>query len=187
MLKIDSEIQELEAARSREASTVVGTVTSETNPTRRYFDTETETTLVHIEGLIRRNEALSRPAEELRRRIREVSTGFDAYESAEREYKTAEQIYLSYGQRLQEAQMSEELDARRVANVVAIGQPERPTLPSAPNRIFLMEIAMAAALVLGIGLAALLETTEDRILGERSVLDMDNVAYLGTVKISRTA
>jgi capsular polysaccharide biosynthesis protein len=40
------------------------------------------------------------------------------------------------------------------------------------------------ALLLGIALAALLETMDDRIVDETGILSLEGVAYLGTVEIS---
>lgn len=187
MKKIETEIKELQDALGSVKQTVVSEITTETNPTRRQFDNDIETTAVRIEGLVRRNAYLRGPESDLRTRIREMSKGFDAYESADREFKMSEQNYLNFSQRYREAKMSEELDTRRIANVVPVDQPEIPIQPSAPNKIFIMEIAIAAALFLGIGLAVVLETTEDRIFGERNVLAMNNVPYLGSVKVTRIA
>jgi hypothetical protein len=52
-----------------------------------------------------------------------------------------------------------------------------------PRRLFLMEIAMAVSLILGVALAAFMETTEDRILDERTVLGLEDIAYLGTAEV----
>jgi uncharacterized protein involved in exopolysaccharide biosynthesis len=111
----------------------------------------------------------------------------DALEMAERDYRLAEQEYLAYAKRLDEARMSEELDSRRVANVTIAAPPETPIKPMYPRRLFLMEIAMAVSLLVGIALAAFLETAEDRILDERAVLSLGNVAYLGTAAIGDSA
>jgi uncharacterized protein involved in exopolysaccharide biosynthesis len=185
MLKIEGEIRDLEAFLAQEKPTILSSVTSESNPTRRVFDADLESTLVRIEGLQMRNDYLRGPSRDLRARIAQVTEGFDDYETADRDYKTAEQHYLLYSQRLEEASMQEQLDALRVANVVPVERPEVPIEPSRPNRIFLMEIAMAVSLMLGIGLAVLLEVTEDRVFTERCVLDLGDVTYLGSVDLKK--
>jgi uncharacterized protein involved in exopolysaccharide biosynthesis len=185
VLKIEGEIRDLEQILAQEKPTILSTVTTESNPTKRTFEADLESTRVRMEALQTRNDRLQKPARDLRNRISQVTQGFDEYEAADREYKTAEQQYLLYSQRLQEASMQEELDNLRVANVVPIELPEAPIEPAHPDKIFLLEVAMAVSLALGIGLAVLLESTEDRIFTERCVLDIGDVAYLGSVDLKR--
>jgi uncharacterized protein involved in exopolysaccharide biosynthesis len=183
--KMDGEIQDLEKFLAQEKPTILSSVTTESNPTKRSFDADLEATTVRMEGLRTRNDSLEHSSQELRGRIVQVTKGFDEYEAAEREYKTSEQQYLLYSQRLQEAAMQEELDALRVANVIPVEKPETPLEPAHPNKIFLMEVAMAVSLALGIGLAVLLEVTEDRIFTEKCVLDLGNIPYLGSVDLKK--
>lgn len=185
--KIDEEIGTLEAAMARESPTIVSTVTTETNPTKREFGSSIELQSVQLAGLQDRNQALRAPAEKLEQQLQGLERGNDELETAEREYRLAEQDYLMYSKRYDEARMSEELDARRVANVGIAAPPDTPIKPVYPRKLFLMEIAMCVSLLLGLALAAFLEATEDRILDERGVLVLAGIPYLGTVEVSEPA
>ena len=187
MKKIDFEIADLEAALRNENSTILNSMTSETNPTKREFHGSMDLHDVQIAGLESRNRYLQGPLASVTAKVRNLETGIDAFESAEREYRMAEQDYLQYSRRLEESRMSEELDSDRVANVGVVAPPETPIKPVAPRKIFLMEIAMGVSLVLGLALAAFLETTEDRILDERSVRSLAGIYYLGTAEIEDAA
>jgi len=92
---------------------------------------------------------------------------------------------MLYGKRLGEARMSEELDAQRLTNVAIVAPPETPIEPAYPRKLFIMGIAMAVSLVLGIALAALVETTDDRIVDERSVIQLGETAYLGQINFTK--
>ena len=140
---------------------------------------------MQIAGLETRNRTLQKPAAELSARLKELALGMDALESAEREYGRAEQDYLTYAKRLEEARMSEVLDAQRVTNVAIVAPPETPIAPVSPRKMFLMGIAMAVSLLLGVAAAALVETTEDRLLDESSVVDLEEISYLGTVGVRK--
>ena len=184
--KIESEIAELERAIADEDATIVSAVTSEANPTRRNFESEIENSQVRIQSFRRRNDFLRGPEQELVDTIKRITDGYDEYLRADLDYEVARQEFLAYSERLEEAQMNEQLDSLRVANVVTVAPAAVPAEPSYPNKVFLMEIGMAVSLMLGLGLAVLLETTEDRILDERSVLAMENVVYLGSIDFKRS-
>lgn len=186
MKKIAEEIASLESSLAPEPSTILDTVTSESNPTKRELRTNIEVQRVQMAGLESRNQSLRAPAAQLLERLQAIDEGIDALEMAERQYRLAEQEYLTYAKRLDEARMSEELDSRRVANVTIAGPPETPIKPVYPRRLFLMQIAIVVSLALGIALAAFIETTEDRVLDERAVLGL-NVPYLGTAEVGQRA
>jgi uncharacterized protein involved in exopolysaccharide biosynthesis len=181
--KLNSEISDLEAALASEQATVMNSVTSESNPARREFKTGMELQSVQIAGIKGKSQFLQAPVTQLSNQLKELDQGADEVARINREYHRAEESYLFYAKRLEEARMSEVLDSQRVANVVIVERPETPILPVAPKKQFLLGIAMAVSLVLGIALSALVETTDDRILSERSILEMDDLAYLGTVEL----
>ena len=181
MNKMDAEIADLNLALNRENPTVLHSVTSEPDPLRREFRVGIEHQTVQVAGLETQDDYLRIPEVQLRQEARDLNRGIDAMEGAEREYRRAEQDYLSYSKRLEEARMSEALDFRRIANVALVEPPETPIEPASPRKLFLMGISMAVSLILGLALAALLETTEDRILDERSVFALGDLSYFGTL------
>ena len=181
--KIDEELAALNNDLTHEASTVESSVSSEPNPTKREFHSNGEVQSMQLEGLRNRSLALQAPAARLEQKLQELEKGSDELESAEREYRLAEQDYLTFSKRHSEALMSEEFDSQRIANVSIATPPDTPISPVYPRKMFLMEIGMAVALLLGLALAALLEATEDRILDERGLLTLEGVAYLGTVEV----
>jgi uncharacterized protein involved in exopolysaccharide biosynthesis len=185
MRKIDAEIADVEAALRTEPSSILETVTAEENPSKRAFASGIEQQVIQIAGLETSNRALQEPASRLSERLKDLALGMDALEAAERQYHRAEQDYLAYSKRLEEARMSEALDAQRVTNVAVVAPPETPIAPVYPRKMFLMGIAMAVSLLLGLAAAALVETTEDRLLDERSVSELEEVTYLGTVGVRK--
>lgn len=185
MRKVDAEIADVESALRDEPASILDTVTAEENPSKRQFTEGIEQQVVQIAGLETRNSALQGPANQLSERLRDLALGMDALEAAEREYGRAEQDYLAYSKRLEEARMSEALDAQRVTNVAVVAPPETPIAPVYPRKMFLMGIAMAVSLLLGIAAAALIETTDDRILDAQSVIGMDGITYLGAVNVRK--
>lgn len=185
--KVDTEIADLEAALAKENATILNSVVSESNPVKREFGSNLEQEAVRAAGLEVRNQYLQRPASELADQVRNLDRGLDMVADTEREYHRIEQAYLLYAKRLEEARLSEQLDGLRVANVSIVESPETPIKPVYPRKLFLMGIAMPVALLLAIGLAALLETTEDRITDELSIAGLGDIAYLGTIDLEKAA
>ncbi len=185
--KMDREIADLETSLGKEHATILNSVVSESNPIKRQFGNNIEQNTVNAAGLETRNRYLREPAAELSKQIHNIDRGMDLAETVEREYRRAEQDYLTYSKRYEETRLSEELDALKVANVSIVGSPETPIKPVYPKKLFLMEVAMPLSLLLGIALAALLETTEDRVMDEQSVLALADPAYLGTVDLHEMA
>jgi uncharacterized protein involved in exopolysaccharide biosynthesis len=181
--KVRTEIRSLGIAIEQVRPTIISSVTSENNILKRDFGAGIEQQRVRISGLESRNRYLRSAALDIHRDTRNLSEGTDEVQNAEREFQRAEQDYLFYSKRLEEARMSEQLDAQQSANVTMVAPPETPIEPVAPNKLFLIEIAMAVSLVLGIACAALVETLEDRIFDERSVAAVGDVPYLGTVSV----
>ena len=185
MRKVDSEIADLGAALRAEPATILNTVTAEQNPSKRQFDVDIEDDAVQIAGLERRNQVLRGSQAALSTRLKDLNVGMDALAEADREYALAEQDYLNYAKLLETGRMSEALDLQRVTNVAVVAAPETPIGPVAPRKLFIMGIAMAVSLLLGLAVAALVETTEDRVFDERGVSEIEDVNYLGTVEIRK--
>jgi uncharacterized protein involved in exopolysaccharide biosynthesis len=183
MKNIDGEIADLEALLAGEQGTIRSSVTEETNPEKRDLAASVELQGAQIAGLQQRDDYLKQPEAEFSKQLKNLDSGIDALQKAEREYQLSEQEYLEYAKRLDEARMSEELDSHRVANVTVAQPPETPIAPVYPRKLFLIEISMAVSLLLGLGIAALLETTEDRIMDEQSILQVPDLPYLGTVEV----
>jgi uncharacterized protein involved in exopolysaccharide biosynthesis len=186
MRKIDDEIAELEQSLRQETPTITNARTTENNPARRDFRARSDVDAVQASALESKLNQLRRPLNELKQELRRLDLAIDEMEQAEREYRRAEQDYLFYAKRLEEARMSEELDSQRVTNVSIIERPETPILPVAPRKLFLLGIALTASALIGLGLAAILETTEDRVRSETDLLDLPGVPYLGTLAVSET-
>jgi uncharacterized protein involved in exopolysaccharide biosynthesis len=181
--KIKTEIASLEAAIKQQPARVLSSVTSENSTLRREFLAGVEQQTVRISGLDSRNAYLRPAIDALQEEVLGLSHGADDVQAVDREYLRAEQDYLFYAKRLEEAHMSEQLDRQRAANVAIVAPPDTPIEPVSPRKLFLLGIAMAVSLMLGVALAAVIETIEDRILDEQSVAAIGDVPYLGTVTL----
>jgi len=180
--KVDAELAELDSILSRESMTVRSTQTSESNPIIREFSKEAQEYEAMIAGLQSRNTRLAVPSARIQDSLRQINNGTDALEVVERDHGVTERNYLMYQSKLEEARISEELDARRVTNVALIAQPSTPFEPVYPRKLFTMLVTLPAALLLAIAFAALIESMDDRIRSHRDLEQVSELPYLGTFR-----
>lgn len=180
--KIDAEIADVRTMLAAETPTIVASVTSETNPVAKTLHVEAEQHDVKVAGLEKQANHLRVPAEDLTEQLAKVNRGNDALESAEREYRIAEQNYLAYLKRSEEARVSEEMDSQRIANVAVISAPEMPIEPVYPRKLFIMAITLPVSLILGLALAGLMESMDDRVTRASDVQTIGELDYLGVFR-----
>jgi len=181
--KTGREIASLKKLLEQEEATIDSAVTREANPIKRELVQGLENRQIDLAGLQARLSGLEAPVGEITRDLRNLRIGIDQFTEIDREFRLVEENYIFYSKRLEEARMSEELDTRRVANVSVVANPEYPLFPISPRKLFYLKIAMPVFLLLGIALAALLETMDDRITSEEDLAGMDEVDFLGSVPL----
>jgi polysaccharide biosynthesis protein PslE len=180
--KVESEMADLEAILAREPATVRSSQSTEANPVIREFSKETQEHRIAIAGLEGRNLNLREPSERIQKALKDISLGSDAMEVLDRNYRLAEQDYFTYHTKLEEARISEDLDARRVANVALIAQPNTPIEPVYPRKLFIMLLCIPTALLIAVSFGAFLECLDDRIRSSHDLAGVEELAYLGTFR-----
>ncbi len=181
---LDAEIDALEKSLASEQGTILASSSSQPNPLREDFLKGLRQREVELVGLRAQLANIEAPIADLQRQLQRLNRGGDQMESAERELRLAEQEYLSYSRRREEARVVEQLDATRMANVSVVARPQYPLEPVYPRKLFIMGLLIPLGLLLGIGLSLLLETMNDRVRAEEDVAAIANVAYLGRVHLT---
>ena len=156
--------------------------TSENNPLRKEYEKGVEDRHVAIAGLQSKLRNLAEPIAAIEKKLNSVNLGGDDLESVERDYRVAEQTYLQFYKRMDEARLSTQMDTKNVTNVSVIALPNLPIEPVYPRKLFIMGILLPVALFLGIGIAALMESMNDRIRDDADLLLIPGMDYLGAVE-----
>lgn len=181
--KLDAEIAALEQSLIKEESTILASTTSQPNPLREDFIKGIQQRDVELAGLKTQLAKISEPISKLQEQIGRVTSGGDQLEDAERELRLAEAEYVAFARRREEARIAEELDAKRMANVSLVSEPELPLEPVYPRKLFIMGILLPVGLLLGLGLSVLIESMNDQIRTGEDVLALVDVPYLGKVTV----
>lgn len=181
--KNGAEIASLEELLAREQQTIPASSTQEANPLQRELQESLVQHDIQIAGLQSRDDQLTQPIAALRAKIRAIDTGADSVEQADRDYRLAEQSYFVYFKRRAEAQMEERLDSRELANVSLVSAPETSIEPVYPPKLFIMGVLIPVGLLLGVVLAAFIESLDDRLHTESDFDSRRDIPFLGFMPV----
>lgn len=115
-------------------------------------------------------------------RLLSLNGGEAALEVIERERQAASQSYQAYQRRREEARVSEALDLRRVSNIAMLSPAEQPIEPVAPRKLLIVGLAFPFGLLLGLGMALLLEYLNQTIRDERDLAPGDRALHMGWLR-----
>ena len=183
--KVDGEIADLRTLLDSQPPTLLGSVSSQINPTRQTFQNGIEEYRAKIAGLEERNRTLSAAAAEIQRQLQVLNDGEDQLDAVERDLKVAQDNYLTYARRMEEDRISAELDLSHVSNVVILSPASTPIEPVYPRRLLIMAVAIGLGLILGVALALLLEYMDDTVRRAKDIADLEDLHVLGTFHINR--
>ena len=176
---IDDEIASLEKLLSTEEATQAGDVTYQRNPVAAEFEADVERTNVKLVGLVASIAEQWRQIADIEADLGRLDAGEDSLRLAELERRVLEEKFVATSSRSSAARIAEDLDQRRVANMAVLGTPSVPEEPVYPPKLLIMGIALAAGLLLGVGMALVLEWGSDVIRGPRDIVAIEGVSFLG--------
>ncbi|MBN2241517.1 MAG: hypothetical protein JW793_02410 [Acidobacteria bacterium] len=157
---IDAQISALTELLQKEEPTQVTAKVTEPNPLKREFQDNIENLDVTISGLNAKIGQIQSSTAEIERTLNALNSGEDALEKINRERGLAEAAYVASARRLQEAEISNELDRNRVTNVTILSPPMKPIKPFAPRRLTILGIAFPASIFLAIGVVLFMHYAE---------------------------
>lgn len=124
-----------------------------------------------------------RQAQFLEKRLTELNAGETELDRLERDRSVANQNYLTYAKRWEDARVVEKMDLMRVSNIAVLSPAARPIEPVSPRKLLILGISIPFGLLLGLGLALLLEYVNDKIRGPEDIPDHADVTFLGLMHL----
>ena len=153
VVQVDGEIATLQQALdAAKASPVVEEATNR-DPTHDYVETELAKNRSELAALVARASANAQFLSVYRERARRLAEIGVAQQTMLREAKQAEENYLVYARKREEARISDALDAQRIVNVAVAEEATLPTQPSSPRGALLLLVGTGLAGLLSVGLA----------------------------------
>ena len=150
--EIDEQIAEAKATISAERLAPVREETTEKNANYQWAESELEKTEVELNSLKARQSASEVLVANYRARARQLGQDAVAQQDVLRATKTAEENYLLYLRKREEARIGDALDARGILNVTIVEEPKAPVLPKRSPPMFAL-VGLLAAGTVSTGLA----------------------------------
>ena len=141
---------------SAEQSPIVERTTGR-NPAYDYLVNELDKTKADLAGLQARAEATTRGLASVRTRARQLEQFGLQQQVLLRAVSQAQQNYVTYAQKREEARISNALDAERILNVALAEKASVPFEPSGPSPLLLLLVGMVLAAIASVILALVVD------------------------------
>ena len=138
VVQAEAELRQLQTALAEAEAAPLRDETSDQNPTYQWLANERARVRTEREALVARAAAIRRTVGEYRQRAATLDAQSLEQQELIRARKAAEDSYVLYQRKQEEARVSDELDRTRIANV-AIAEPASvPQIGSSPRRLILI-------------------------------------------------
>jgi uncharacterized protein involved in exopolysaccharide biosynthesis len=131
--EVDQEMADTQAALLK-AKTLTGQDdTTDINPLRQALEIDVARERADLAGIEARRSALAQQSQEQHAKLAKLGHSTLEYEDLLRAQKEAEDNYLMFSRKAEEARITSSLDQQKIANVAIAENPVEPHLPSEPN------------------------------------------------------
>lgn len=124
--------------------------------------------------------ALAEHIEDLGNRIDEIEKQRNDFNDLQRQVQIKEENYKSYQNRLEEARANAVLNEQKITRISVLDEPVVSVTPSYPNKKFIVLLTVLAALLAGLGVALLVEVTDQRFVNPEQVAKNLQIPVLAT-------
>jgi len=131
--EVNQQIIDTQAALERAAKVTSVEEVTDANPVRETLAMEMAKEQAALAGIDARRQALARQRWLYKQQLMQLGNTTADYNELARAQKEAEENYLLYTKKSEEARIAESLDQQKIANVAIAETPVEPQLPSRPN------------------------------------------------------
>ena len=153
LVEIEKQIAQTKAALQSAENTPLWDETTDREPTHLWLKEELAKAKADLAAFEARAVATARVTELYASKARTIDEKGTAQQDLLREAKAAEDNYLLYRRREEEARISDALDKERIVNVALAEAPTVPALPSRPRPLFTLLVGTLLAGLVSVGLA----------------------------------
>ena len=151
--QLEAQIAKVKAAIAEVEQSPLVEQTTDRNPTHEYLVTEVAKSRAELAALRARAASTARSLAGYQARARRLEQVGLEQQNLVRTATQAEQNYMAYSRKREEARIANALDDLRILNVAIAEEATVPFEPSGPSRSFLLLIAAVAAALTGVVLA----------------------------------
>lgn len=143
--EVDQQLADTRGALDRESQPQVADTSQAPNPLRQSLEADSLRLENQVAGLRARREALAGDLSEYRARQSRLEELTGNHNDLERSVKIAEENFLLYQRKLEEARLGDDLDKRQILNVSVLERAAVPVLPAPQHRAYLLLFGFFAA------------------------------------------
>jgi uncharacterized protein involved in exopolysaccharide biosynthesis len=151
--EVDAQIAQARETLARAEKSELRDVTSDLDKTRQWLDEELARSRAEQATLRARTAEIARSVASYQERAQRISRMETAHKDLNRAAKTAEDNYLLYLRKQEEARISDALDRKRIVNVAIAEAATVPAIPSGPRWLLSLALGLALAFLSSLGLA----------------------------------
>jgi uncharacterized protein involved in exopolysaccharide biosynthesis len=186
VLEVNQEIADTQTALEKATKLVSVEEATDVNPVHQALEIDLAKQHTELVGLQERRFALARQSVEYQRDLMRLGRANATHEDLARAQKEAEESYLLYAKKAEEARITDSLDKQKISNVSIAETPVVPALPSKPNVPMNIAFGLAFAAFVSVGSALATEhfgaadKTERAIYNAETLGDATDLPVLGT-------
>jgi uncharacterized protein involved in exopolysaccharide biosynthesis len=151
--EVDQQIAQTREALAQAEENSMRDETTDLDRTHAWLQEELARARAELATLKARSGKFAADVEAYRESARQLSAKEIAHEDLAREAKTAEENYLLYLRKQEEARISNELDRKRIVNAAIAEAATVPAFPSSPNWLLNLALGLGLAFMTSLGLA----------------------------------
>lgn len=178
--EVDDEIAKTQRAIAAAENSPVRDQTTDVNPVHLWIDSELAKAKADLPSLNSRAGSLARSIEDYNRKAQSMDALQLQYQDLQRNATTAEQDYLLYEKKREEARIINALDQRRILDVGVIQPATEPDLPTHTTPFYLA-IVFLSAVAATAGMVFVLERADYTFRSPRALERLTRISVLATV------
>jgi uncharacterized protein involved in exopolysaccharide biosynthesis len=151
--EVDAQIAQTREALAQALKDGMHDETTDLDKTRQWLDEELARARAELATLKARSAETAKTVEIYRESTRQIGRKEMEHQDLVRSAKTAEENYLLYLRKQEEARISEELDRKQIFNVAIAEAATVPAFPSGPGRLLYLILGFVLAFLASLGLA----------------------------------
>jgi uncharacterized protein involved in exopolysaccharide biosynthesis len=151
--EVSQEIVDTQAALEKAQAQTSSEQATDINTVHQALELDAAKGEAEYAGLEARRQELIRQAAAYRAQLQKLASSTAEYDDLSRTEKEAEENYILYARKAEEARIADSLDQQKIANVAIAENPIEPSVPSRPNKPRNMALGTLFAGFLSLGIA----------------------------------
>jgi uncharacterized protein involved in exopolysaccharide biosynthesis len=149
----EKEIADTQSALDKATNVTASEKSTDINPVHQTLEIDRAKGEAELAGIQARRQTLARQVQAYRAQLMTLGNATAQYDDLTRTQKIAEENFLLYAKKTEEARIAESLDRQKIANVAIAEPPTEPHVPSKPKVGLNLVLGTILAAFLSLGLA----------------------------------